>query len=302
MDDSRFDALSRAFGGAVSRRSGLVALGALLGGVAIGEGTAASGRKRPKPEGPCGDGSRKDNICTKGDDCCTGSCDLSKGKTNKDGLGRCRCVRKGGSCTEDRNCCGGRICGGGSVCGGPVVPVGSSCVVGVDLCADGATCQQQTGGVQTIQPNSGYFCSQEDGGSCTDPSTIGATECVGGWCSSAGNVCGEIVVQQTCTAQTNSCAGTDLYVTPVGFCSLSVGGKPIALVPAGGATGPCSTDNDCSGIEVCVALAAGSQCLEFFQVSAGTQCLPGAFLCSVDGDCPVKTGSAVCATGYCLYP
>ncbi|MGI9254321.1 MAG: hypothetical protein ACR2J8_11275 [Thermomicrobiales bacterium] len=132
MDQGAFDRIARVLGGAATRRSGLRA--ALAGVIGLqGAGTVAAkepgagagvgkGKKRkPGVEGPCGDRSRKDNICTKGSQCCTGLCDRDLGLKNRDGKGRCRCVRKGGACTEDKNCCGSRACAAG-VCGGSLGP------------------------------------------------------------------------------------------------------------------------------------------------------------------------------------
>jgi hypothetical protein len=69
----------------------------------------------PGVEGPCGNGTRKDNICMENSQCCTGVCDLSVRKKNVDKMGRCRCIARGGACTEDSNCCNspciGNICG-----------------------------------------------------------------------------------------------------------------------------------------------------------------------------------------------
>ncbi len=84
-----------------------------------GKGSDRSPDELQKPgvgtEGPCGSGSRKDNICTKDSECCTSICDIQLGKKNKDKKGRCRCVRRGGACTADNNCCNS-ICISG-VCG-----------------------------------------------------------------------------------------------------------------------------------------------------------------------------------------
>ncbi|MGI9254322.1 MAG: hypothetical protein ACR2J8_11280, partial [Thermomicrobiales bacterium] len=63
MDQVVFDRIARALGGAVSRRSGLLAALAGLAGLAGAGGAAA--KRKPVVEGPCGDRSRKDNICTK---------------------------------------------------------------------------------------------------------------------------------------------------------------------------------------------------------------------------------------------
>jgi hypothetical protein len=136
MDQDRFDHLVRLLGTGSSRRAAVAALAA-----AIPLGAAAkSGRNGPQPEGPCGDGSRRDNICEQDADCCTGICNTGPGSKNKDGKGRCRCVRKNGDCTEDKNCCGGRSCVNG-ICGGslepPCVPLGGPCSVDSNCCPSG---------------------------------------------------------------------------------------------------------------------------------------------------------------------
>jgi len=307
VDENRFDAVARALGATVSRRSGLSVIVSLLGLSAVADEAGARRRKRkPQFEGPCGDGSRKDNICTNDGQCCTGVCDKTLGETNVDGKGRCRCVKRLGKCTTDRNCCGGRACAAG-VCGGqvvppppptPLVPLGDPCVAGVSVCADNATCQQQTGGITLLMPNDGYFCSHEIGGSCTVTDEFGATECVGGWCSSAGDVCGEIVF-----GTANSCAGTSVYLAPPAFiCAISAGGRPVYLVPQDPSTSPCSSDADCGVTAACVAVEPGSQCVEWFGVPAGNHCRTGGFGCSVDGDCPVKPSlTATCSGGLCSY-
>jgi hypothetical protein len=119
MDARRFDILTRALGEGSSRRSVLGLLGIIT---AAPLAVAAGARRRPKPEGPCGDFSRKDNICAKNGDCCTNICNTDVGKTNQDGKGRCRCVRRGRACTEDRNCCRGR--GQQMTCNPVLTPVG----------------------------------------------------------------------------------------------------------------------------------------------------------------------------------
>jgi hypothetical protein len=129
MAQARFDRLARVLGRVTTRRAGL---GALVG-AALGRMTAVVGArplgKQPEVEGPCGNGSRKANRCTKDSQCCTGLCNTKTGKKNKDGKGRCRCVNKGKACKADRNCCGGRACvtgvcsGGGSKC----IALGGAC-------------------------------------------------------------------------------------------------------------------------------------------------------------------------------
>jgi hypothetical protein len=109
MDEQRFDAALRALGLGSSRRQAIAgAFGALFGGGVLDAAARGNGKNRdrdkgkgrkpsaPVVEGPCGDGSRKDNICSKDTECCTGYC--KKGLRNKDQKGRCRCIRKGKSC------------------------------------------------------------------------------------------------------------------------------------------------------------------------------------------------------------
>ncbi len=130
MDQQSFDRIARLLGGAVTRRAGVRAvLGGLLGLAAVdtAEAKRGGGRKKGRPgvEGPCGDGSRKDNVCTKDKQCCTGYC--KKGMKNKDGKGRCRCAPKDYPCTKKTVCCKRFSCIDG-ICQKP-----SSC----DVCPNG---------------------------------------------------------------------------------------------------------------------------------------------------------------------
>jgi hypothetical protein len=166
MDRTTFDRITRVLGSAGSRRAGLrMAAAALFGAGAtrvVGPGTAAA---TPRPAGPCKSTKRQDNTCTKASQCCTGVCDTSKGATNKDGQGRCRCVRRGGNCTEDRNCCSRRgqqmTCIGG-VCDMPATCLGlqAACVSGVDTCCAGECAQRPV----SIAPRgqSAFVCCVQD--------------------------------------------------------------------------------------------------------------------------------------------
>ncbi|MFM9105860.1 MAG: hypothetical protein ACKOWF_04095, partial [Chloroflexota bacterium] len=74
--------------------------------------------------------------------CCTGICNKMAGKKNLDGKGRCRCVRKNGKCSEDRNCCtrkGQQLSCVNGTCGGsssPLIPTSEACVEGGTPCED----------------------------------------------------------------------------------------------------------------------------------------------------------------------
>jgi DNA-binding beta-propeller fold protein YncE len=161
MDHSSFDRIARLLGGATTRRAGLrAALAGALGialadpadaaknaSTGVGDGGGAShgrtrGRDRVKPEGPCGDGSRKENACTKHKQCCTGICNMKAGKKNLDGKGRCRCIKRGGRCSTDTNCCSGLPCTD-LVCGGPLPVPGKTCATTAD-CGTGMSCSSGT--------------------------------------------------------------------------------------------------------------------------------------------------------------
>ena len=129
MDQAAFDRIARLLGGASTRRQGIAAaLGGMLGlaavtterDAAVAAPASRGHKRRPRPEGPCGDGTRKDNICTRNADCCTNICNLELGKKNVDRKGRCRCMRRGQPCKADRNCCNTLTCNG-EVCGEAVV-------------------------------------------------------------------------------------------------------------------------------------------------------------------------------------
>jgi hypothetical protein len=127
MDHSSFDRIARLLGGATTRRAGIGAVVASLASASLAGDIAAKAR-RIEPAGPCGDGSGKDNRCTKGSECCTGYC--RKGKNGK--TGRCRCLKRGKTCTQNRNCCGSMPCTDGK-CGADDPPVPEVCLV----CASG---------------------------------------------------------------------------------------------------------------------------------------------------------------------
>ena len=160
MDERQFDRLSALLGAATSRRAGLTSILTALTGlgasVTLPDGSTLPGnaahartrKQRPSPAGPCGDRSRRANTCRKDNDCCTGVCDTSVGKTNLDGKGRCRCMRKGGACSATRNCCGSSMkcingaCRKPGACTATVCPSGcpfTSVNAAYAAAADGAT-------------------------------------------------------------------------------------------------------------------------------------------------------------------
>lgn len=169
MDPHSFDRVVSALGSAATRRAGIVA------GITAAIG-AASAAAAPSPAGHCG--SRKSSICTKDSECCSGSCNLDKGKSNKDGLGRCRCSRRNQACITDTDCCSrkgqGLVCTAG-VCAvppPPCIPVEGDCTLS-DVCCSPAVCDTQVPrGAQTI-------CCIWDG-ECTSDSQCCNSTCDGG--------------------------------------------------------------------------------------------------------------------------
>ncbi|MFM9107861.1 MAG: right-handed parallel beta-helix repeat-containing protein [Chloroflexota bacterium] len=126
MDAGAFDGLARRFGARWSRRDGLkAALAALAGGAAARLGIGEADAKRrgrgddrgngngsgsgPWPAGPGGP-KRKDNVCKRDRDCCTGYCRTRRGAT----AGNCRCVKVGAACKAGQQCCSGSVCFKGS--------------------------------------------------------------------------------------------------------------------------------------------------------------------------------------------
>lgn len=120
MDQTRFDGIAAALGGAATRRAGLrAALAVLVGGV-VAPATRSETEARPRRQRggaaeragvidekrPCGP-KPKDNRCRKHKDCCTRYCKPPKGKAK---VGRCRCVKPGKKCRNGQTCCGGAIC------------------------------------------------------------------------------------------------------------------------------------------------------------------------------------------------
>ena len=221
MDQASFDRLARLLGGTVSRRAGLGAVLAGILGSSAPEQTDArrDGRRadrgsgkglgggRAKPEGPCGSGSRKDNICTRDKDCCTGLCNTKTGKKNHDGKGRCRCVKKNGACKEDRNCCsrkGQTLSCMDGICtsGGGLIPTGDPCTP-TDACADNrAACTTYESGTPT-----GTYCLLPRGDSCTADKECEPGACFQGVCASCNcgacsMSCDSPTVCSTCTHTT----------------------------------------------------------------------------------------------------
>jgi hypothetical protein len=305
MDGQSFDRVARALGAGMTRRSGVLGLlGAALGG-SVAAGNEANhgkdrGKGRPTVSAPCGKG-KKANVCTKDSDCCTNIC-----KTNlktKDGKGRCRCLSKGGRCTEDRNCCGGYTCVnrqcGGSV---PLVVTGRPCDPAKDACRDtDATCTAYASGSPA-----GTYCLKPSEAICSADSQCANQDC-------RANVCGgKLIASGTaCDPVKDTCRDTD--ATCVAYTS----GDPAGTYCLKPATAICSSDEQCANQDCRESACGGKQietgnacdaakdtcrdpnasCVEYrYQTPAGTYCLmPTMGLCAAGGDCV----SGRCRQGTC---
>jgi hypothetical protein len=278
MDGKRFDLITRALGDASSRRSLLGLLAGLIAApLAAGQAGATSGRTAPVPEGPCGDRTRKDNACTKGSQCCTGYCSMKTAKKNKDGTGRCRCLKKGKRCTENRNCCRKRCVKG--VCGGKsraTPPACENCAAG---CCDGTTCLAYASQSTSQCGTSGRACavcaSGEDciSGSCLLPPSCDASNCASGCCD--GTTCVDYANQTTSECGTGgaacaACTGSDTC-SASGVCT-----PPPPSCDATSCSGGC-----CDGT-TCVPYAAQSngQC-----GTNGAACVACGQFCNTSGSC-----------------
>ncbi|MGI9254045.1 MAG: hypothetical protein ACR2J8_09875 [Thermomicrobiales bacterium] len=175
MDPRSFDRIITVLGTASSRRAGIAAgLAAAIGGIS---GAAAT----PSPAGHCG--KRKSSTCEKDSDCCSGRCNPDPGKSNLDGLGRCRCSRRNDACTNDKDCCSrknqGLVCTGG-VCAvppPPCIPVEGVCTQS-DVCCSPGVCDGTAGFDGGSRGNTSICCIWD--GECTSNSQCCNLTCDGG--------------------------------------------------------------------------------------------------------------------------
>jgi hypothetical protein len=153
------------------------ALGALLGVGAADASAKQRGKTgeqdrkpgsagKPDAEGPCKSTKRPDNICTRDKQCCTGYCDTSTGKKNKDGKGRCRYLKQGERCTKGQQCAPKLACQDGTCRKAKAVPTGARCAKGETCAVKGAVCTTY----DADGAPSGTYCTLPLGTSCTgDP-------------------------------------------------------------------------------------------------------------------------------------
>jgi hypothetical protein len=286
MDEQRFDDALRTFGQASNRRRAVAGVLAALFGAPLAAAAKASHRHRatshehghsahprggPAKAGPCGNGLRKDNICTSDTDCCTGICDTKAGKKNIDGKGRCRCQRRGKPCTSDKNCCNFRSCSNG-FCGG-----GCSSATCPNGCCEAGVCMPGTansacgtGGAVCLACTSPDTCQA---GVCTPPATCDGISCAAGCCDgstcvpyasqstsqcgAAGAACAACTVSNTC--QTGVCTPPpcDGSTCAAGCCDGSTcvpyaSQNNLKCGTAGNACGFCTAPQTCTSVGTCV--------------------------------------------------
>ena len=228
MTHGAFDRFAVVLGAATSRRAGIAAVLA----AAIGVPAAAAG---PGEAGQCG--TRKTSACTKDSDCCNGRCNMRAGKTNKDGMGRCRCSRRNEPCATDVDCCSrkqqGMICVGG-VCGSACTNLGETCGNGTACCA--GSCDSTNPAVRGFASPVCCLAIGESGctaaGDCCGGA--GPVDCVAGVCAEACKAIGTTCsFGDTCC---NSTCGQANRIAPAGI--------EVCCVPQGGS---CSNSSDCCG-------------------------------------------------------
>ena len=245
MEGSRFDRFTRFVGTFRSRREVFVTLLAItgLGTAAAGADAAAARRdRRLTAEGPCGNGGPKANRCRRHRDCCTNYCHPRQK--------RCRCRRRGQTCTSNRNCCRRR--GQRLVCrGGRCRPPGP-CPPGQTLC--NGTCIPNAACCEDTECTICQEC--HDGACVTNPDTEtaicaersqGAVRCCDGTCPASsclatGTPCGDAA-----TCLTACCSG---HIDPAecvdDVCQCAP--RPASLEVG---SGPCLADEDCEGPGQC---------------------------------------------------
>ncbi len=187
MDERRFDAALRALNAGTTRRRGLAAAAGVRLGRGVATASAASRGKKPKPEGPCGDGSAAANRCTKNSQCCTKYCAEDM----------CRCKPNYMSCGNDAHCCSG-LCVNGR-CDGGCKPEGTRCEENFNCCSGLACVESRCASSNKAK------CSKSNCAGCCDGTVCRAGSRQGA-CGASGAACAACGAGKTCTAS-GVCAG-----------------------------------------------------------------------------------------------
>lgn len=163
MNDSRFDALTKALATPTSRRQALKTLGvSLVGGILglSGIGTAFAACKDPGHQ------------CSKNEHCCSNVCCdrvcCASGQICQNGICVTPCTANGGTCSGSSDCCSGN-CSSGLCCPSEQTNCNGTCVTcpAPGVCAGTICCQR-------LETNCGGVCCRElfnccPDGTCCDP-------------------------------------------------------------------------------------------------------------------------------------
>jgi hypothetical protein len=188
------------------RRAGIGTLAALAAGALARGGAeqadAKSGRKQPRPEGPCGNGSQKANTCKKNSECCTGYCHK----------GLCRGAPLGKKCTSSQTCRGNAVCTKGKCARVPACDA-QTCSGG---CCDGSTCVVTAGQTDSACGNLAF-----PGAACAVCTSLQVCVPDEGCavCGGAGASCFEGVDAPCCAGLTCVFDGTD-FNNPTKTCTV----------------------------------------------------------------------------------
>ncbi|MFM9108365.1 MAG: hypothetical protein ACKOWF_16895, partial [Chloroflexota bacterium] len=304
MDQSSFDRLARLLGGATSRRAGLRALvlAAFSAPAATaaaadpgarqrnrGEDDASPARRDPSPSGPCGT-----NRCRRNKDCCTGICNTRRSDRNRDGSGRCRCIERGRTCAEDRNCCGSLGCHAGKCLAAPPAPTPpSGCASDAEcaatpkkpVCDQGSrACVQCTADANCASQAVRKTCNTESNAcvQCTGDANC-ASESVRKVCNPDSNACVQCISDAGCAAQTTRqvCNTSDSTCVECVIDTDCSGATPVCNTSAFVCV-ECFVDGDCSG-STPVCKTEGYTCVE----------------CVNDGDCSGATPACDTVDNIC---
>jgi DNA-binding beta-propeller fold protein YncE len=240
MDEQRFDAALRALNTGTTRRSGLAAaLGVLIGGATGAASAGAASGDGPTTQGPCGNGSARDNRCSKDGQCCTKYC----------ADGECRCKPNWMRCGKNAECCSGACLDGR--CDGGAKPAGGRCAENFN-CQNGLVCIKGA-------------CTKSNKATCTAQNCPGCCQ---------GTVCRVGTTKQVCGAKGGACARCAADKTcKAGVCS-GGGGGGVSCTAATCPNGCCQNGTCKAGTSASACGTGGSVCIVCSGATAS--CVDGA--------------------------
>jgi len=291
MDDRSFDALTRALGGAATRRGAIAVLGAMLAGAGALETAAKRKRGRHRDDATHAAGKRKNRKR------CTPAC-----------TGNLSCVRQ--QCVCETALCGAACCAAGQVCQrGRCAGAADLCHDLAESCGDGTPCCD---GLQCASGNGGgpVACWPLPGGECeADAECAYGHHCAGGacvadppptvctpsTCAAEGATCGSVPDGCGGTLACGSCSGPQ---TCGGAGTANACGCAAVTCTGGKSQDPASCQCVCpSGETDCAGTCKDLQADDANCGACGTACSGGATCQS--GACACPTGQVTCG-GSCV--